>query len=480
MQRFEQWRRAAVVALALTFALLGGLYAQNYDFRAFYCAGAVARQGADPYTTQPLYNCELHRTWSNPRWNTNGVLPAPFPGYVIGAIFQPISTVPYAVASRVWTFLLLLALLGCISALRVVTKASLLLVAAVLCLSVTLSSVQFGEIAPLFLLFLCLTMVFLQRSSWAAAALCSAGCLIEPHIGGPVCIALACWVPRSRIPLLVCGVALAGLSIIALGIPGTVEYFTRVLPYHAASELGTDRQLSLSSVLYSLGVNAQWSLRLGSWSYFALLPVGIIAARRLAQRFNDPAYIAAVPAAVSLLGGVFLHVTQMVAAIPLAMLLLRDVPQRRWAIAVALALLAIPFTWIANGVLFWIAAIVAIAIIFEASDSNVWWRTVQTLVPLAFLATLAALPAHPPVAAPAWHVAQLHIDPRYAEYDWAVKNTQYLSSNFATSWVQRIPEWLALLTIFGVAILVFTTRKRALPNILTNTSYEMLGSTSDA
>src|SRR5215469_9327889 len=106
------WAAIAATLLA-SFALQWGVLArtgfQAGDFRAFYCAGRLLTEGADPYRDGPLHACE---TANGPHLlfeKEPGVtVPAPLPGYTIAAL-APLSRLPFAAATAIWIAILVCA-----------------------------------------------------------------------------------------------------------------------------------------------------------------------------------------------------------------------------------------------------------------------------------------------------------------------------------------------------------------------------------
>ena len=119
--------------------------------------------------------------------------------------------------------------------------------------SLGVASLPFGEIVPIAIAAICACAYFAGRGNWQRAAIAGAVAMIEPHLGLPVCVALAVWAPATRLPLAICLGVLAAASVITLGPAVNLEYFTSVLPAHALSEAARDTQFSLTSVLASLG-----------------------------------------------------------------------------------------------------------------------------------------------------------------------------------------------------------------------------------
>lgn len=444
-----RWVSVAVLGASLAFIAVTAMASQHYDFRAFYCAGRVARSGSDPYRTQPLYGCEQRETETRKTWLTNGPLPAPFPPYVIATVFEPISLSTYPLAASFWTVALFWSLVVSIVVLAKLARCHPSLPAAALCLSAGISSVSFGEIVPLFFVCLCGSVYAAQRHQWHVAGILASCTLVEPHLGLPVCAALALFQPRCRLTI-ACGVAgLAAVSLSAFGWTQTIEYLRPVLHYHALSEIGSDRQFAFSTILHWLGIADGAALALGMASYVGAVVGGIIVARRLERRFGDHAFLVATPAAFALLGGVFLHVTQMIAALPLALLLLGALPKAKVPIAASLALLGVPWVWQVNPIVTVAALFVALAIAWEACRTKAFLVAAGPALACALLFTATGAPVIKAAAVAGVHSA---IDPAFSERGWAEQNARYLSTGSADSWARRAPTWAALLFVLGACV----------------------------
>jgi hypothetical protein len=422
--------------------------AQNFDFHAFYCAGSVARSGADPYLTQPLHACEVQQNDAFTERIGSATLPAPFPGYVIGAM-EPLSRIPFTLAAKVWTALILIAMAVCVPLLMRLTSFGAPFIAAALCLSVGVTSLGFGEFVPFVLAALCFAALYAANQRWNLAAAGAAICLIEPHLGLPVCAALFLWRPQTRVALGITFVALAALSFTSLGFNNNVEYVTRVLPYHALSEIGSNRQFSLSVIVHALGFSNEWSLRVGLLSYIAIAITGIVLAQHAARHFGNDAFLVAVPAAAATIGGSFVHLTQIAAAIPLALLLYRKAPQYRTVLIAAIVLLAIPWLWIYQPLLILLAAIFAFYLAWEGTRYNTTAATLYAGAALVALLTLNAWSGGHAPRATAAAVSNVTIPAQYAEASWAAANSGYWSSGDAVSWAYRLPTWCGLVLVFA-------------------------------
>lgn len=468
-----RWLSTILLAASVLFLAVTALASEHYDFRAFYCAGWVARSGGDPYRTEPLAGCERTLTYTNKAWLTNGPLPAPFPPYVIAAAFEPVSLLPYRLAARLWTVLLFAALVVSIFLLAKAASCRPALPAAALCLSAGIASLSFGEIVPLYLALLCSVIVAAQRRMWIVASLCACATLIEPHLGLPVCAALVVFQRRCRLPI-ASGVAfLALLSAGAFGLQRVAEYVHPVLHYHALSEIGSDRQFALSTVLHWLGMTDASAMAAGMGSYALAVVAGIVVSGVLARRFEDPGFLAAVPAAFALFGGVFMHVTQMVAALPVALLLLHHRKHARVLLAGALALLSIPWVWQLNPLVTVIAFCIALAVPWEACRTKAF---AIAAVPAVICVLLFAYSQPPPERRAFAGPAHTSIDPAYAERSWAEQNARYLSSGSADAWARRAATWAGLLLILGSCIAA-SGKRRSYPSTISMMPPVLAGAT---
>jgi hypothetical protein len=345
----------AVCAGAMIFALRGlalrgveGPITTASDFQAFYCAARVAGAHADPYRSEPLRSCETAATLSAGfHLAPNLVVPAPLPGYAF-ALLDPLARLPFLLASALWFALGAGAVVVTIALMVRLTNLPGVWVGLAVAFS-SLGSLLAGQIVPLVVASLCGAAFALRSRRPAFAAVCVAISMLEPHLGLPAAIAMLIWIPQSRLPLLACGAALAALSLAYIGVSANVEYFTAVLPAHAQSEVGWfPGQYGLSALLYRAGSSMTFALDAGWLSYVAMLGLGVRLGRRCALVFNDPACVPLVAAACALLGGPFIHISQMAVANAAALLLYSHEPARRPLLRAALAFLAIPWALIAQ------------------------------------------------------------------------------------------------------------------------------------
>lgn len=311
----------------------------SVDFNAYYCSGRVLASGMDPYRYGPIHACEVRNAVPA---TANAVVPAPFPPYVIAA-FEPLARLPFAQASILWQIVLLGAALVVTWAILDLTGLPLLLVGTSVLVCVWMPSVLSGALAPIPIASLCVAAVSLARSRWTAATLCMAVACIEPHVAAPALLASFVIVPPMRPRIALLGAAIAAASLIAGGLLDA-EYVRLVLPAHAASELGTEGQFGLSSLLNVMGVPQRAALIAGSVQYGAFALGGIWLAHRLRRRL--PEGIVLIPLALAVTGGTFVHLTQVSAALPLAFVVASQTAETlAW---LALALVAVPWQAVVN------------------------------------------------------------------------------------------------------------------------------------
>jgi hypothetical protein len=418
------------------------------DFRAFYCAARVASQGANPYRTEPLRTCERAVVpLAFYRKNPNVTIPAPLPGYAIAALI-PFSLLPFGVAATLWLALLLLAWLASVATLKRFAGISWETSLAVFALSLGALSLPFGEVVPLAVGCTCVAAYAAWSGRWRLAAIFAAGAMIEPHLGLPVCLALAVWAPATRWVLALAFIALAALSFGVLGPSVNLEYFSSVLPAHALSEVTRDTQYSLSAILAAIGVAPGAALRAGALWYVAMLLGGIFVAGKLAKETRNPAFIVCVPPAFAVFGGSFIHITQIAAAVPAATLLACCAAARyRNAAIVALLLLAIPWGWVVSPALIVAPFVPAAYLAWRFWEKN---TTVVLLTGLAVALMVFGLQHLYTFSGPHFGVHGLApaIDPRLPEASWSGYSRAGSAGSLA-AWAVRIPTWagLALLLV---------------------------------
>lgn len=448
---------AIIVATLVALGVQAGVVARAGflmgDFRAFYCAARVASIHENPYHTEPLRSCEINVVSKRFLETNAGVtIPAPLPGYAL-AVLIPFSLLPFAVAEGLWAILLLIACAACVWALTRVVQTDWDVGLAVFGLSLIMLTLPFGEVVPLALACICIAGLYASRGRWVGAALFALGAMVEPHLGLPVCVALLLWAPASRLAIGLGLVGLATVSVVALGPSANVEYFSTVLPAHALSEITRDTQYSLSAILAAIGVPQLIALRAGALWYLAMIVLGAIAARSLAKKTENAAFLAFVPPAFAVFGGTFIHITQIAAALPAALLLARYATrQDRTVLFAALIVLAVPWGWAVSP-----ALIIAPAFPVAYLAWRYWSLNVPVILGVAIAATLLLLGLQHlyGINGPHWgiHTMVPPLDARLPEASWRLYSQSHSNGSLA-AWAVRFPTWIALAALLLSALRV--------------------------
>jgi hypothetical protein len=322
------------------------------DFRPFYCGGRILAEGRDPYLVEPMRSCQRDvLAGAGLRLNEAHVLPAPLPPYAL-APFALLATLPFGTATVVWLALCIFSLGVAIVVTRSLSGLSPSVVALAMFASAGFASLVLGQLVPIALAGLLLAALRARRGDGTGAAAAASLGALEPHLALPVWLGLFLFVPCARRPLAVAAALLAALSLSFGGAGRNVEFLTRVLPGHARAEAyNFPAQYSLTALLVAARMSLGAALLLGSLSYVAMLCAGLALGAHLAKRFADPAFSIVTPLAAVLIGGPFLHVHQMAAAVPLGLMLLGRLPRPSvsfGAVAVAVCALAVPWETLAE------------------------------------------------------------------------------------------------------------------------------------
>lgn len=419
---------------------------QLYDFADFYCAGAALDAGSDPYRYEPLHRCEHSVNLSPPyRADPRRVIPAPLPPYDFPP-FMLLAHLNFANARLIGASAIVLAVTASILGLALV---AIPLDVAALSLAFPAGYVLLnaGQIVPFALLALVFCGVALARRHHRLAGILAAFALIEPHLGLPICAAMLCWVPRSRLALCTTALVLASVAGLLVGAAGVIEYVTRVLPGQAAAETGYAYQYSLTYLLHAVGVPPTAAIALGELSYALLLLAGVWLGRRASQALERPELIAFLPAACSIVAGPYVHMVDLAFAMPAALVLattLRGRPQD--AAVVAVSLLAVPWipVWIAKRLFLATMFVIAALLLRLGARPPLAIGTFVTIAAAIYLLELA--PPAPLVAT----TAGLFAAGDLAQQAWR----QYVEQlpNAGAAWLMvKVPTWVALLITLGAA-----------------------------
>ncbi|HKU67727.1 MAG TPA: hypothetical protein VJP85_08125 [Candidatus Baltobacteraceae bacterium] len=442
----------AIVLLAYEILGFAAVHSLLADFHAFWCAGSALAHGADPYRAAALSACErAPAPWGLYSAPTGVVVPAPLPPYALAA-FAPLAYLPYSLAACLWFAAIAGALCACVVLLARVLRIGALPAAWMLLLPATVLWLPFGEATPFALLGALLAAYAAQRERWSLCALGLALLAVEPHLalGAWACVAL--FAARARAPLAIAGAALLGIAL-AAG-PGLfIEYLRAVLPLHALAEVPRPAQYSATWLLDALGVSPGSALQAGAATYAASLIASVIVAVRLQRRWNDRCALVFTPLAAAVIGGTFVHASQIALALPFAAALATREGGRTAALAAAACgVLAVPWlqgdpqqTIVLAGI-----GVCAAVVFLLAKNAAPALRVLTASAVLAAVLVMAHRSAAPlgreprtfPVAASPGELASAS----WGRYIWREQS----SVTFA-DWLGKAPSWLALLVLAGLA-----------------------------
>jgi hypothetical protein len=436
-----------------------GLFVRDaIDFRSFYCATQAVLSHRSPYTAEPLRTCEnaTARSVGASPLAPGLALPAPLPGYAF-VVFSPLAKLPYAAANIVYDLVLIGATVITVILLARLTGVPVLVVAAALALGLAFQSLRLGQIVPLVLLLLVAGAALLERGKYWACAAALGAAMIEPHVGAPALACVFVTVPPMRVPLATVAAGLAFLAVAALGAGQNIFYLHDVLPAHALAELPMNTyQFSLTNLLHQLGLADRPALILGECSYVVMCGAGIALGAALAKRAGRPALLVLCPCAVALLGGPFVHLVQIVCAIPLALFLLAS-PNRVPGITAATLLLASPWLELLrnseiSGVILFVA-VVSLPIAWYASSGNRLHALALTLAMILIGASLSVL-------APRIHhrtfddrtvPMRARAGDLTAEASWSAYTRRVLDVRDPLLIAEKLPTWAGLLILLAAA-----------------------------
>lgn len=427
------------------------------DFRAFYCGGATLLHGANPYAAGPLLHCEqIPQPFGLHSARDQVDLPAPFPGYALAA-FAVFALLPYPFAAAAW-FVLLLACtaLACIFTARLTGRPPFV-VLTLLAVAFSVAVIPYGELAPLIFAALTGGALALRMNHRGALVIALAVIALLPHVALPVFLALFIWNRTARLPVALLCAALVAADLAAGGPQLALSYFLRVLPNHAASEIGFVTQYSMTWLAQGLGATDRVALAAGNISYLVTVVCGVWLAGIASRKFRDPAFLLLIPPALAVTFGSFIHYSEITLAFPAGLLLYaRTHGTARMLAACALVLVALPWQSIVTRPALMIVvvagAIAIAAIVLRASTQSVLRVGLAAALFCAACIVLAWLVG--PQTAP--HAPGAAFDPLLAEASWAQHISDETSSSGIVWWIPKLPTWIGLVLLalsgaYGVA-----------------------------
>ena len=445
--RGAAWLLAPLMLAAMV--LLYGIDRPSYvmgDFRAFFCAGSAIAQHASPYLEEPLRTCEATAgPPAEPVFLRPVAVPAPLPPYAL-LLFVPFAALPFGAAAVLYGLLSLGAMVLAVALLQRVTGASSVLLNLAFAAITATVTFYVGQPMPFVLAALAGAALLARGGRWTAAALCVAFASIEPHVALAAIVGIMVASARARVTLVLCGLVLAFASVAAVGFPAALGYLRDVIPAHALAN-AYEWQLSLTSILTSLGVGAPAAIRAGEVMFAAMVALGVAVAARLRARTGDAALMVIVPPAFAVLGGVHVHFQQIAVAFPALLYALVRYPHLRRLAGGGLVFAMIPWNVLGATVLAGAAPLLA-----GAFGALALGRRAGLIVSLAAAGIVLSLLAFAMLGlgpAEAHFVARTYPPGALAELSWAD------FSHAALMRPSAMMQWLRIPTLAGLACGLF-------------------------
>jgi hypothetical protein len=459
------------VALSLGFLVFGPhrIVSDPDDFRGFYCAGSAVLAHADPYLAEPLRTCEFNNTSAAGLSGFRDLaLPAPLPAFAL-IPFMGFALLPFTQASNLFSMLLLAATVVTAVLTARITGFPIVGCIAAFVISDGTIDVLNGQPFPFALLALVASAFYLSRERPIAASIFASLAAIEPHIALPALLALAWCAPKTRIPLAISLLTLGALALVAIGPAQNIEYLVRVLPAHAKSEAySLIGQYSLTVLLIEMGVARDLAVTLANVQYAIMVLLGCFLARKLAARADAPELLVLVPPAVAVLGGPFLHLTQIATAIPATIALAMHFPRYRTAFGIALLLLAGSWQDLVENET--AAVIITLLLVTIAIGSSLWPRArsyttiaVVCMVSLGIVERVIRLADHAVRGNPGRALALVAGPHELAEASWTAFITSSQFGDPRHHFASHLPMWIALLIMIGTMGAVVYGRQAGSP-----------------
>jgi hypothetical protein len=426
------------------------------DLRVFYCGGRVASAGGDPYAIEPLRSCEHAVPNALLRRSPNLVLPYVLPGYDLPPL-EALARLPFDAGVTLFAACALAALAGSIALIARATGIDALTTTAALAIAFSFPGIVFGQTACFELLALAATGWALARGHDRWAGVLAATTAVEPHVGLFTVVAVGALVPRARLTLAAALAVFGAVAVAATSVPEQLFYLGRELGEHAYAEVRFDEQDSLAFALTLARVPDRVALAIGALSTLVLL-IAAIPFSRTCARFGRREAIAFLPAAFSVTGGTFVHLTQEPLAIPAALVLLRLARTRTAALLAgsAVVLLAVPWPFVAAQKQLLVLSLLCAGITTWYVSRRAWRPTLATVAACATL--LWFLENHLPRDE---GVPQVPRFPPGTPVDVAWRAaTDQMSAHDPARVALKIPTWAGLLAIVGAAASLRTRSPR--------------------
>ncbi len=310
-----------------------------FDIPIFRCAAQIIGR-SDPYTIEPLAACENE---VRPVYRTGEIAPAPQPPYALAA-FKPFAGFPEHRFAVGWTFANI--------ALAILSAGLLARLSGFPPLAIFLGLIwgpgfdvlTLGQLSMVVILGVSWAALELQRNRPQVAACALSLAMMVPHVGLPAFAAMFALVPRARVTIAALFLLGLGASLALSGPAISWEYVSRVLPLQALAEATNPSQYSLTLWMVALGISDNVAVRVGELQYALFCVASIVLAKQLSDRYSEPSLIVALPVALVVIGGPFIHYSETITMWP-AVLLLAKHARGMWRYGFALLVALLSTEW---------------------------------------------------------------------------------------------------------------------------------------
>jgi len=314
------------------------------------------------------------------------------------------------------------------------------------------ASSVYGNLAPLAVGGLSVAAWCTSRRRYALAALGMLAAMCEPHICLGALAACFFFMPLARGPIFLGACALGVLTYAATGVRQTLEYIRDVLPRHVASETANNAgQYSLTNLLHILGASDRAAILAGHLCYVAMFVIGIAVAQRLSVAYREEAFLVLIPPAFALIGGAFIHITQMAVALPAGFLLYARIAPLRPSLRAVIMLLAVPWTLCVQLSFIFPIVAICVALLARTFVPNRPLAAALVMVQLAviFAAAVVTMRFHTTLPAPTYGEFPATA---YAEDVWRLAIQTKHSPNVAFFLPLKLPTWCGLVMLAWAAM----------------------------
>jgi hypothetical protein len=448
---------AAVVAFVLAVATQDFMKSANLfgNFRAFYCAGQTAAEGANPYYAEPLGQCEHGLAPASLFGDLPAkVLPAPLPGYLIG-LFEIFAPFPFWQAALLWALILVCALAYAIGLIARLGYAPPLAFTVASAISIVGASILDGELIPIALLGILLVALGVKDTNAKALAGGLFLTMTEPQVGLILALGLCAlstrWIPHA---VLVLGTLLL-VCVAVSGPEQTFQYIAVVLPQHVASEVHAAWQFGPTWMAASVGAPDATALLLGHICYILAACLCIALALTPMMRKRPDIYVVSVPV-LALCGSAFLHLDHIGLALPASFALAGRLGSWRGNVALPVCL-AVPLLFVFLHPLL-IAAVPVIAYwIIVAAGRRVLYALCGAAAAVLAIAALVVVVARFGVGMVALPSPPEQMN-ALASTAWGGYVRLHNNATSWTIWLAKLPTWFGLYGTAVAAVVFASTR----------------------